>query len=180
VLGLKAYPDGVRLTQTPIREVESLRSEVLLRGKGFSAKEANDKIQAAHVTGDTLEIEAEIAVAPNDVSGFRLRKSRNEETLVGVSAKTHEVFVDRTHSGLTSFSRDFPGRHSVVLRWTAPTKLHIFLDRSSVEVFANDGETVLTDRIYPSFGSEGVETYSGTTDSRISSLIIWKLHSIWK
>jgi sucrose-6-phosphate hydrolase SacC (GH32 family) len=59
-------------------------------------------------------------------------------------------------------------------------KLHIFLDRSSVEVFANDGETVLTDRIYPSPGSIGFEVYSDAPDARISSLSIWKLGSIWK
>jgi sucrose-6-phosphate hydrolase SacC (GH32 family) len=59
-------------------------------------------------------------------------------------------------------------------------KLHIFLDRSSVEVFANDGETVLTDRIYPSPGSDGLELFSNSGDSQIQSLTIWKLGSIWK
>ena len=180
VLRLKTYPDGVRLTQATIREAEGLRSELLFRGAGFPAKEANHKIQAAHVAGDALEIEAEMAAGPDDLIGFRLRKGKNEETLIGVSAKTHEVFIDRTHSGLTSFSPDFPGRHSAALRWTSSVKLHIFLDRSSVEVFANDGEAVLTDRIYPSSDSDGMEMYSETGDSRILSLNIWKLHSIWK
>ncbi len=66
------------------------------------------------------------------------------------------------------------------LHWTSSVKLHIFLDRSSVEVFANDGETVLTDRIYPSPGSDGLEIFSDSGDSRIPSLTIWKLGSIWK
>ena len=59
-------------------------------------------------------------------------------------------------------------------------KLHIFLDRSSVEVFANDGETVLTDRVYPSPGSDGLDVFSDSGDSQIPSLTIWKLSSIWK
>ena len=180
VLRLKTSPDGIRLIQAPIKETESLRSKLSLRGTGLSVGQANQKIQAAHIAGDALEIAAEIAPTAESMVSFRLRKGQNEETLVGVSSKTHEVFIDRTHSGLVSFSPDFPGRHAAALRWTSLVKLHIFLDRSSVEVFANDGEAVLTDRIYPSPGSDAVDVYSESGDSQIQSLSIWKLHSIWK
>jgi fructan beta-fructosidase len=179
-LHLRTYPDGIRLIQTPIKEVEQLRTKQLLRGTALSIQRANDKIRAANITDDTLEIEADIIPQESGDIGFRLRRGKNEETLVGISAKTKEIFVDRTRSGLVSFSPDFSGRHHANLRWTSPVKLHIFLDRSSVEVFANDGETVLTDRIYPSPGSTGFEVYSDAPDTRISSLSIWKLGSIWK
>jgi sucrose-6-phosphate hydrolase SacC (GH32 family) len=58
-------------------------------------------------------------------------------------------------------------------------KLHIFLDRSSVEVFVDDGEVVLTDRMYPSPGSDGIELYSKEGQGKVLSLSIWKLGSIW-
>jgi fructan beta-fructosidase len=152
----------------------------LFNGSGFSVQQAADKIRAANIKGDTLEIEAELNPRDTGEMGFRLRKGQSEETLVGVTAKTHEVFIDRTRSGLVSFSPDFPGRHRANLHWTSPVKLHIFLDRSSMEVFANDGETVLTDRIYPSPGSDGFEIYSESADAQIPLLNIWKLSSIWK
>jgi len=179
-LRLKTYPDGIRLIQAPVKEVELLRTKQLFRGSEISIQQANKEIHAANVQGDTLEIEAEIAPRGADESGFRLRRGPNEETLVGISAKTHELFIDRTHSGLVSFSSDFPGRHRAPLHWTSSVKLHIFLDRSSVEVFANDGETVLTDRIYPSPGSDGLDVFSDSSGSQIPSLTIWKLSSIWK
>ena len=178
-LRLKTYSDGIRLVQNPVKETERLRAKQLFRGSRLSIQQANNEIHAANVEGDTLEIEAEIACRGADDIGFRLRKGPGEETLVGVSAKTHELFIDRVHSGLVSFSRDFPGRHHARLHWTSPLKLHIFLDRSSVEIFANDGETVLTDRIYPSPGSDGMELFSESGDSTIPSLTIWKLGSIW-
>jgi len=179
-LRLKTYPDGIRLVQTPIKEVEQLRTTQLLSSNGFSIQQASAKSRAANIKGDALEIEAEINPGDAGEVGFRLRKGQSEETLVGVSAKTHEVFIDRTRSGLVSFSPDFPGRHRANLHWTSPVKLHIFLDRSSIEVFANDGETVLTDRIYPSPGSDGFEIYSESADAQIPLLKIWKLSSIWK
>jgi fructan beta-fructosidase len=180
VLRLKTYPDGIRLIQASVKEVERLRTKQLFRGSRLSIQQTNNEIHAANVQGDTLEIEAEIAPRGAGEMGFRLCKGPNEETLVGVSAKTQELFIDRTHSGVVSFSPDFPGRHHATLRWTSSVKLHIFLDRSSLEVFANDGETVLTDRIYPSLGSDGLEAFSGSGDSQIQSLTIWKLGSIWK
>jgi len=179
-LRLKTYADGIRLVQTPIKEVEQLRTKQLLSGNGFSVQQAIDKIRAANIKGDALEIEAQVAPGDSGEVGFRLRTGQSEETLVGISGKTHEVFIDRTRSGLVSFSPDFPGRHRANLHWTSPVKLHIFLDRSSIEVFANDGETVLTDRIYPSPGSDGFEIYSESADAQIPLLKIWKLSSIWK
>ena len=179
-LRLKTYEDGVHLMQTPIKETKRLRREQLLHAGDMSSHQANETIRAANLRGDTLEIEAEVIPNSSRETGFRLRKGAKEETLVGVSGKPREVFIDRRRSGLVSFSPEFPGRHRASLRSNSSAKLHIFLDRSSIEVFANDGEAVLTDRIYPSPGSGAIEVYSDSGDARFTSLSIWKLGSIWK
>ena len=51
---------------------------------------------------------------------------------------------------------------------------------SHKDFYANDGERVLTERIYPPPGSDGIELYSHGTGGRIVSLTIWELNSIWK
>jgi fructan beta-fructosidase len=178
-LSLKTYPEGIRLVQTPIKEAKGLRAAQIFHATDLVIK-GDEKLHLANGKTDTLEIEAEFAPAGAAEFGFHLRKGENEQTVVGISAKTHELFIDRTRSGFVSFSPDFPGRHRATLHWTSPMKLHAFLDRSSIEVFANDGETVLTDRIYPSPASNQLEMYSDFGDSRIQSLTIWKLSSIWK
>jgi fructan beta-fructosidase len=139
-------------------------------------------IQAMHsasVRGETLELEVELAPGDAKEIGFRLRKGETEETVVGFTPENKEVFVDRTRSGEVSFAPEFPGRHTASLRQGSQVKLHIFLDHSSVEVFVNDGEVVLTDRIYPSSGSDGIELYSKEGQGKVFSLSIWKLGSIW-
>ena len=105
-----------------------------------SLAEVNRKIQQARFKADIYEFEAELRPEKADEIGFRLRKSANAETLLGFDALHGEVFVDRTHSGEVSFSKNFPGRHSARLENSVGIKLHVFVDRSSVEVFANDGE----------------------------------------
>jgi fructan beta-fructosidase len=49
-----------------------------------------------------------------------------------------------------------------------------------VEVFANNGERVLSERLYPPPGSDGIELYAHAADSKIVSLTIWELNSTWK
>jgi fructan beta-fructosidase len=178
-LSLAQFPDGIRLVQKPIAETKGLREREFVKLSNVSVPKAMQAMQLANARGDTLEIEAELAPGDAKEMGFRLRKGGPEKTILGVSPPTKEVFVDRTRSGQVSFAPEFPGRYKAVLQQSARVKLHIFLDRSSVEVFVNDGEVVLTDRIYPSPGSEGIELYSNGGQGKVLSLSIWKLGSIW-
>ena len=166
------------LVQEPVRELQSLR------GKPFqiantTVQEANTKLAHADIKGETYEIEAEFEPASADEVGFRLRKGPGLETVVGVLPANYAVFVDRTKSGDVSFSKDFSGRYYAWLPYTQRIKLHIFVDRSSVEVFVNDGEKVMTNRIYPPPGSTGIELYSSGGAARVVSLSYWPLQSIW-
>ncbi|MGH9644197.1 MAG: GH32 C-terminal domain-containing protein, partial [Terriglobales bacterium] len=112
--------------------------------------------------------------------GFQLRKGVSEQTLLGFKSAEKEVFLDRTESGDVSFAPDFPGRQRATLPASGRVKLHIFLDRSTVEVFVNDGEMVMTDRVYPSAGSDGIDLYSEDGRGKVVSLSIWRLASIWR
>jgi fructan beta-fructosidase len=58
-------------------------------------------------------------------------------------------------------------------------RLHVFVDWSSVEVFAGMGETVITDQIFPPPRSEGVALYAKGGSARLVSLDAWPLRSAW-
>jgi fructan beta-fructosidase len=178
-LTLRRYADGLRLVQKPIQGLEILRHE-RLRVVNASTTEVKQKIRETGAKGEVYELEAEMEPGQAEEIGFRLRKGKDAETLVGLDAVHGEVFVDRTRSGEVSFSKDFPGRHAARLEKNAGVKLHVFVDRSSVEVFANDGERVLSDRIYPPPGSEGIELYTKGTGGTIISFTMWELESVWK
>ena len=178
-LMLRRYSDGLRLVQRPVRELERLRREKL-RVANASVEEVNQKIRKSRLKTEVYEFEAELRPGQAEDIGFRLRKSKDAETLIGFDAVHREVYVDRTHSGEVSFSKDFPGRHSGKLEQNASIRLHVFVDRSSVEVFANDGERVLSERIYPPPGSDGIELYAHGAGAGVVSLTIWELNPIWK
>jgi fructan beta-fructosidase len=58
-------------------------------------------------------------------------------------------------------------------------KLHIFVDWSSVEVFGDDGQTVITDQIFPMPSSDGLALFANDGTAKLVSLQIWPLRSIW-
>jgi fructan beta-fructosidase len=178
-LMLRRYVDGLRLVQRPVHELESLRQKTL-RMVNAGIAEANQKFVDAGAKGEAYEFEAELQPGQTEDIGFRLRKGKEVETLVGFDAIHNEVYVDRTRSGEVSFSKDFPGRYSARVEKSSSIKLHVFVDRSSVEVFVNDGERVFSDRIYPPPGSDGIEVYAKGDGARVVSLTMWQLSSVWK
>jgi fructan beta-fructosidase len=177
-LTLRRLGNQLLMVQTPVRELQGLRGQPFSLSN-LTVQDANAKITHAGWSGETYEIEAELEPGSASEIGCRLRKGDAVETLVGIIPSSNMLFVDRTKSGDVSFSKDFPGRYSTTLQNTKRVKLHIFVDRSSVEVFANNGEKIMTDRIYPSTDSMGIELYS-TGGGKVVSLTIWPLASIWK
>jgi len=179
-LSLAQYPNGIRLVQKPVVETKRLRESIVLKLKDLSFPGASQAVNVANVHGETLEIETELAPEGSKEIGFRLRKGGAEETLLGVKGRGKEIFIDRTRSGEVSFAPEFAGRQSTTVRQRDRVKLRVFLDRSSVEAFVNDGEVVLTDRIYPSPGSDGLQLYSADGRGKVISLSIWRLSSTWR
>lgn len=58
--------------------------------------------------------------------------------------------------------------------------MRIFVDRSSVEVFGNDGKQVITDIILPDRSSKGLELYAAIGGVKVKSLTIHPLKKVWR
>ncbi|MEW6402021.1 MAG: glycoside hydrolase family 32 protein [Chloroflexota bacterium] len=173
-LSLVKTPGGFRLAQQPIRELKSLREEEH-HWRNVAAKPGENLL--ANLTLDTFEIVARIQHNPSlDVFGFHLRKSDHEHTTVGYNPRTRKIFLDRTRSGQVDFKEGFAAVHSAHLE---PEKgsisLHIFVERCSVEVFANNGIITLSDLIYPSARSLGLEFFTMGGEVHLDSLDLYRL-----
>lgn len=60
-----------------------------------------------------------------------------------------------------------------------PRKLHVFLDRSVMEVFVNDGHTAVTRVEYPGEEDLAVGVFAENGKATIKSLDVWQMKSIW-
>ena len=93
--------------------------------------------------------------------------------MIGYDAEASELYVDRTRSGRSDFSRDFPGvQRAPLAARHGKVRLRILVDWSSVEVFADRGQTVITDQIFPAATSDGIELFADGGSATVDSLTI--------
>lgn len=83
---------------------------------------------------------------------------------------------------MTGFHPDFATRSEAPLspvdrRWIT---VKILVDRSSVEVFGNDGRAVLTDQIFPNEPSGEISVYVTSRSVTLKSVAVYQLASIWR
>src|SRR5579875_217100 len=178
VVTLERLTEGIRMFQSPIAELQKLRAE-RLHTEPQTISGSRDLFPEKNL-GKTLEILAEFEPGSAAEFGLKVCKGASQETLIGYNVKRSEVFVDRSRSGAVSFSENFPGRHSAPLQpENHRIRLHVFLDRCSVEVFANRARAVITDLIFPDPSGQALEVYSSGGAARLQSLDVWKLRFVF-
>jgi len=186
---LRAFPEGIRLTQRPVKQVQQIRKQ-RLHDEAVNLQEGDNYLSLENVQGKQLEIMAEFAYEPIDTQaeaenlagefGVKVFKGQDQETVIGYDVATQQTFVDRTQSGDTTFHESFAERTVALMPVDDGTvKLHIFIDHSVVEVFGNDGYAAMTNRIFPDPSQDAVEIYSVGGKVTLKSLDIWEIESIW-
>lgn len=77
-----------------------------------------------------------------------LSNAQGEEFIINYDEKAMTLSVDRSKSGQTRFSPQFPVLAKAPV-YRKLTSIRIFVDNCSVEVFGNDGEVCLTSLVFP-------------------------------
>ncbi|HBC6373612.1 TPA: glycoside hydrolase family 32 protein [Escherichia coli] len=154
--------DG-RLCQRPVREVETLRR-------------AHQQLSPVRLHDSQLLAEnaqaAELLVTWHKVDSY----AEHYGIRLGDGLR---IYVDN-QAGRLVLWRYYPeegldGYRSVALPDTEYLTLRIFLDRSSVEVFVNDGEATLSSRIYPQADSRQLSLYAAHGDAVLTDGALWML-----
>ena len=167
-LALRRLPEGIRLVQAPIAELKTLRTT-----------STPTPISAPGPVPGSADIEIDLTRGEWREAGFRLTNAAGEAVVVGVNADPLELFVDRRNSRATPFHKEYPGRHAGPVRWRTDTiALRVLFDRSVLEVFANDGESVITERVYPTQPLDRIELLPGGRAASVRARI-WEMRSVW-
>ena len=175
-LSLTRNADGIRLVQTPLPELKSLRRDHIHLHEQIVHPNENP---LAAFRGTALEILAAFAIADaTDSFGLRLRVGQNEFTEIRYASRAQKISVDRARSGRVDFHAGFAQTHSAHLQPVdGEIRLHIFVDAFSIEVFANDGRVVFSESIFPSAQSDGLELFVEGGDVLLKSLDLYQLDS---
>lgn len=169
-LFLRKCEQGYCLGQRPVRELESLRQ------KAISIKfNGRQKKMDIALPGASFEVDADLS-ANTDAKLF-VHDAGGHTIVIGFDPGSKKVYVDRTQSAETDFSPDFPGVHAGAITSGNRVRLHVFVDQTTLELFANEGERVISDRVYLK-GATSIGFQSGSPDAK-ATLKVWPLKSIW-
>jgi len=155
-LRLVSGPDGPRLYRYPVSEVAALYTDKGFVVKDKPLKEGDNPLKG--ISGDLFDIE--LAVRPKPENEFGLRM--------------HGQAITWTQDKLSCL-----GRSAGVAPVAGVVKLRILLDRTSLEVFANDGQISMTSCIAPSEQNTSLDLYTKGAEVHIESLTVHKLRSAW-
>lgn len=112
--------------------------------------------------------------------GLELSNVKNELIRVGFNKTTNSYYIDRTNAGKKDFSENFAVIHTASRIVSDNTlSLHIFIDRASVELFADGGSTCMTDIFFPTHDFSTVRLYHRDGEVRLVDGTLFELKSIW-
>ena len=104
---------------------------------------------------------------------IQLSNTAGEELLIGMDAQGW--YIDRRNSGKVGFHPEFAKMHRAPRKnHGAPIQFRLLMDRASVELFADDGATVMTTTFYPS-EDYTIGEIRWSEDTRLNNAEAWWL-----
>jgi fructan beta-fructosidase len=173
-LGLRRQKDDLTLVQTPI-ELSSLYKNAIL-ANGTIALQSG---QSNQLGLDGLQFIVEASVVKNAASALTVSlRGKNEQLQIIFDRVKQEVRIDRKSSGLVSFSEDFASIDTMPL--AEVNDFTFILDKTSIELFVNQGSHVMTELFYPCESNYTLEFLASDGEVILSNVNIHSLESTWK
>ncbi|MBO9592802.1 MAG: glycoside hydrolase family 32 protein [Niabella sp.] len=166
-LGIKKINGRYMVVSTLAKEVASVTRPL----KTHSSVQVNGHYEVVRASGDADGLfRLDLGELPLTDFSIAFTNTKDEEVTVGFDKTANQFYIDRTRSGATDFEKGFAKRH-VAPRLATGNSINLTLagDAASLELFADNGVTVMTSIFFPS------EPLSGITIKAPGSLQIKKL-----
>jgi fructan beta-fructosidase len=188
---LKNTTNGIRLFQEPAAVIENnltkLAANHVYAAKNILVSDKKDELipKANGITkGNCYWLKAKLKVGKDASAGFSIARETDRddhviaETKIGYDSKHQMIYIDRTHSGPEDINRNYLVQSAQVSPENGTIELKILFDKSSLEVFGNYGERVITAYVYPGKDAKGFAAFSENGSAKIESLQIWDLSGL--
>lgn len=178
-LTLRNTSQGYRLFSNPHLSLQKLRKKEI----AFENLLVNQTIELdKEIESTCIEIVLEVDLDKSEATNFgiQLSNTQGQSYIFGFDRKENAFYSDRQNSGVTFDEKFAPKIHTAprhntshILTW------HIFIDVASIEIFADSGETTITEIFFPTspFSSYTFFTKDGDTHLRLARA--FELEGIW-
>lgn len=159
-LSLARLNGNYRLVSKPVSELEVLNDN--------SAILENVSVKGQYHLSDKIRSTAAVSRIDFSIKAIQdfsiiLANENGDKLVVGFDKQTRRYYIDRTQSGETSFEPGFAQRHFAPrFSNTNAASFILIYDRSSVELFADSGLTVMTSIFFPGNPMSQYTIYAAT------------------
>lgn len=159
-LTLRNTSEGLKLVQNPVWNLKDNLTELAYFGDQVIYTGQDNLLKNIHETSYSIESTFTVDDSTSAKFGLSLRDGNDEHTDITYDKNIQELVFDRTHSGIVSMT-DFAKAYKVhIPPKNGKIKLNILVDRSTIEIFVNDGEYVLSSLIFPQLSSDGLRLWT--------------------
>lgn len=147
---LKKIDASYRLLTQPVKELTKYRSTKYEK-QTITVNQKTELIDSKTINLSSTEINFKISDLKNSGFTFKLTNKQGDTLAFGYNNSDKNFFVDRRKSGKIEFSEKFADRVSMAKRTSINPDLlgTIILDKTSIELFFDNGETVMTEIFFP-------------------------------
>ena len=177
-LHLVRTAQGLELRSRPVAELASLRDHSSqIREQAIVAP--LDLSKGVDLRSGLSEIVLDIDLRDARLVTLEFANQIGQKTLFKINKALERYELDRAQSGEVSFDPQF-GKTEIapMHKATGKISIHAFLDRSSLELFLNEGETVMTSVQFPSVPYDNLRLWSDKP-AHLVSATTYQLKSIW-
>lgn len=148
---LTLYREGqeLYLKSTPSSEVKKARGKKVSI-PSFKVSEKHEMVNLFEEKQGAYEVEIVIQNAGASKIAFCLLNDKGEKVSMYYDLNRKQFVIDRSESGTVDFSKDFPAVTVAPANVDKELTLRLFVDRSSIEAFGEDGKFVMTNLVFPS------------------------------
>ncbi len=175
---LYSTADGLKLRQAPVDALTTLRGDMhQFAGKVTCGCTPLPEVSAMD---NCYELDVRIVPSEGDVSGLNLCCGEGRKVDVIYDAASGYLIINRLNSTpeiLPKFSRMVSCK--VTEGGNTPLEMKVFVDKTTIEIFADGGKRVFTLLTYAAPGQDSAECFSinGNTEFLINA---WPIKSIWR
>jgi fructan beta-fructosidase len=174
-LELYKHNDYYKVHSLPVSELHILREdEVKMNSINITGIEELEGKSAQ--MPEAMELKLELVIPDGSTAtafGLEFYNTLGEYISIGYDRVNSSFFINRNNSGKVNFSENFSGIHKApfVLNEGEILDMHIYLDIASVELFAMNGEVVMTEIFFPNENFKNLRFFSkdGETELRSGS-----------
>lgn len=178
-LALRRIDNRIHLVSRPLLEMEELRQPVA----GPQRLEVRGALDlSGHYHLDTAGHPYRLTLQTPADNSFSVVLSNHlgQRVTLGFDQSKNQYYIDRKTSGVTDFNREF-SKVAIAPRISTDKMIHLslFVDASSLELFADDGLTVMTAVFFPHHPLDGLSLVS-ERNALFTELSYSTFRSIWQ